>query len=209
MIRLHSVAAYPTTLSPLFRSSYSAAQRCLSAVDNITTITRMALSHNLIPLLGPTFAFTIWVATRLLLVHASTTSSPSIPDISLFLDALRTGSKLWEVAGRYCGIIERVIDELVRGEGSCVEILSDMRMTAYSVDVMISRQPDLRAPALQAAAAAAEEEEAAAAAAGTRADGDLLDVFAWFNFPRVPAGREGAGSGWASGVEGEDWLFQV
>lgn len=209
MIRLHSVAAYPTTLSDLFRSSYSAAQRCLSAVENITVITRLALSHNLIPLLGPTFSFTIWVATRLLLVHASTNSSPSIPDITLFLDALRTGSKLWEVAGRYCGIIERVIDELMRGEGSCVEILIDMRMTAYSVDVMISRQPDLRVPVLQAAAAAVEEEEAAAAAAVARADGDLLDVFAWFNFPRVPAGRGGVASEWSGGVEGEDWLFQV
>ncbi|CCX10632.1 Similar to Uncharacterized transcriptional regulatory protein C11D3.11c; acc. no. G2TRN9 [Pyronema omphalodes CBS 100304] len=101
IIRLHSVAAYPTTTNSLFRSSYSASQRCLSAVENITFITRLSLSHSLIPLLGPTFSFTVWVAARLILVHASTTSSPSIPDISLFLEALKTGGKIWETAARF------------------------------------------------------------------------------------------------------------
>ncbi|KAF8542925.1 fungal-specific transcription factor domain-containing protein [Trichophaea hybrida] len=199
VIRLHSVAAYPAAVSHLFRSSFSASQRCLDAVENITALTRLALSHNLIPLLGPTFSFTIWVATRVLLVHASATSAPSIPDTTLFLDALHAGGKLWEVAGRYCGIIERVIDELERGERSCVQILVDMRMTAYSVDVMISQQPDLRVPVMPA-----REEE--------KLDGDFVDLFGWFNLPRVPGGREGSaggGNGWMGGVEGEDWLFPV
>ncbi|KAF8247028.1 hypothetical protein K440DRAFT_601577 [Wilcoxina mikolae CBS 423.85] len=199
VIRLHSVAAYPAAVSHLFRSSFSASQRCLDAVENITALTRLALSHNLIPLLGPTFSFTIWVATRVLLVHASATSAPSIPDTTLFLDALHAGGKLWEVAGRYCGIIERVIDELERGERSCVQILVDMRMTAYSVDVMISQQPDLRVPVMPA-----REEE--------KLDGDFVDLFGWFNLPRVPVGREGSaggGNGWVGGVEGEDWLFSV
>ncbi|KAA8895817.1 putative C6 transcription factor [Sphaerosporella brunnea] len=217
IIRLHSAAAYPTTRSSIFGPSYSASQRCLSAVENISAITRLVLSQNILPLLGPTFAFIIWVATRLLLVHASTTESGEIPDVRLFLDALREAGKLWEVAGRYNGIIERVIDELVMGghksEGadrSCVEILSDMRMTAYSVDVMISRQPDMRKPpahVLQTPLMPVEMQPQG------ELQGDLLDVFSWFNFPRVPGealGREGVGNGWAgAATEDADWLFQV
>lgn len=133
----------------------------------------------------------------MLLVHASATSAPSIPDTTHFLEALHAGAKLWEVAGRYCEILERVIDELKCGERSCVEILVDMRMTAYSVDVMISQQPDLRVPVMQT-----REEE--------KTDGDFVDLFGWFNLPRVLGGREEyAGGGWVGGVEGEDWLFSV
>jgi hypothetical protein len=180
------------------------------------------LTQNLLPLLGPTFPFTVWIATRLLLVHASTTESGEIPDVRLFLDALREGGKLWEVASRYHGIIERVIDELVLGghnkpeggERSCVEILSDMRMTAYAVDVMISRQPDLRQASMQVMQTPLLPAELAPQQQG-ELHGDIMDIFSWFNFPRVPGealGREGVGNAWVGGSAQEDpadWLFQV
>jgi hypothetical protein len=224
VIRLHSSAAYPTTRSSIFGPSYSASQRCLSAVENISAITRLVLTQNLLPLLGPTFPFTVWIATRLLLVHASTTESGEIPDVRLFLDALREGGKFWEIASRYHGIIERVIDELVMGghnkpeggERSCVEILADMRMTAYAVDVMISRQPDLRqASTTQAMHTPLMPAEIAPQQPPGELQGDLVDVFSWFNFPRVPGealGREGVGNAWVGGgaqEEAADWLFQV
>lgn len=167
-------------------------------------------------------------------MHASTTSSPSIPDISLFLEALKTGGKIWETAARYCRIVERVIDELVRSDGNCrtMQILGDMRMTAWSVDVMIHRQPDLSlrpAETIETGGNLAEGNQNQVD--GTQvnqvggnqqdapAEGDWVDVFAWFNFPRVPAGipvgREGSAGGgqsWVTGLEQEeqdDWLFQV
>lgn len=177
------------------------------------------LAQNLIPLLGPTFPFAVWVATRLLLVHASTAESGEIPDVRLFLDALREAGKIWQVASRYGGIIERVLDELMlgghKGEGqdrSCVEILSDMRMTAYSVDVMISRQPDPRLQQQQAAMPLGLDMHTPVGSGDMQ--GDLVDVFSWFNFPRVsgdaPIGREGVGQ-WVGPQAGEeaDWLFQV
>jgi hypothetical protein len=161
VIRLHSAAAYPSTRSTIFKPSNSAEQRCLAAVENITVLTRLVLQHDdsgdanhqpLLPKLGPTFCFTIWIAARLLIVHASSTvsASASSPDVTLFLGCLRRAGMYWQTARRYAEILQRVLDELesrCSGDdaGACLMILRDMRMTAYTVDVMISRQPDRRA----------------------------------------------------------------
>ncbi|KAI5799128.1 fungal-specific transcription factor domain-containing protein [Peziza echinospora] len=178
VIRLHSVAAYPTNRSALFGPSYSAGQRCLSAVENVAALTRIVLDNNMLSQLGSTFAFTLWASARLILVHASTTEYPMIPDIRLFLNALNEMGRIYETAGRYASILQRVIDELAEATGdqlfrqdrgmspnkagsgcggfspksqsgspeansrnnSCVEILADMRRTAFAVDVLISQQ---------------------------------------------------------------------
>ena len=117
VIRLHSVAAYPTNRSSIFGPSYSAGQRCLSAVQNIAALTRLVLDNNMISQLGSTFAFTLWVSARVLLVHASTTQVPIIPDIRLFLDALHEMGRIYETAERYASILQRVFDELEAAAG--------------------------------------------------------------------------------------------
>lgn len=242
MIRLHSSAAYPTTRSTIFGPSYSAGQRCLSAVENIAALTRLVISNNMLHLLGSTFAFTVWVAARLLLVHASTTEYSTIPDVRLFLDALREMGKCYQTAERYATIIQRVVEELsqtqmqaVNGSAgdqqdaetagnsprNCVAILSDMRMTAYAVDVMISRQPDSRRSTAHLSIPTSNGE--ASGSNGNAAALDYLDVFNWFNFPRVAPGTHSSGTpildanghqqssmlpGFAPmGTEETDWLF--
>lgn len=117
VIRLHSVAAYPTNRSQIFGPSYSAGQRCLSAVENIAALTRIVLENNMLSQLGSTFAFTLWVSARLLLVHASTTDYQMIPDIRLFLDALHEMGRIYETAERYASILQRVLDELTNVVG--------------------------------------------------------------------------------------------
>jgi len=117
VIRLHSVAAYPTNRSQIFGPSYSAGQRCLSAVENIAALTRIVLENNMLSQLGSTFAFTLWVSARLLLVHASTTDYQMIPDIRLFLDALHEMGRIYETAERYGSILQRVVDELTSAVG--------------------------------------------------------------------------------------------
>ncbi|KAF8416836.1 putative C6 transcription factor [Tirmania nivea] len=117
VIRLHSVAAYPTNCSHIFGPSYSAVQRCLSAVENIASLTRIVLDNNMLSQLGSTFAFTLWVSARLLLVHASTTDYQMIPDIRLFLDALHEMGRIYETAERYASILQRVLDELTSAVG--------------------------------------------------------------------------------------------
>ncbi|CAL5868456.1 uncharacterized protein PFLUO_LOCUS2682 [Penicillium psychrofluorescens] len=202
VIRLHSSAAYPTTRSPIFTPSYSASQRCLLAVDNILSVTRFVVEHNMLDKLGPPFAFTLWVSARLLLVHGSTIAHTVSPDILFFVDALARMGKFWKVAERYSTILQRVLDEygeyqqsaaMMDGERSTpstVKILADMRRCAFDLDFLISRQPrespmaagggephpGFAGPAMPARNLAPNELE-------------YLDVFGFFNVPRVPPPR--------------------
>ncbi|KAK7215575.1 hypothetical protein V2G26_003578 [Clonostachys chloroleuca] len=173
VIRLHSSAAYPTTRSPIFTPSYSASQRCHGAVENIAAL------------------------GELLLVHGSTVERKLSPQISFFVEALREMGRYWPVAARYCELLQRVLDEHRdserQGDGvtpSSVKILSDMRRTAFDLDFLISRQPKLgvgsmsRFPSITPARTPAPNEL------------EYLDVFDFFNVPRLPvSGENMAGNG--------------
>ncbi|KAB8238651.1 putative C6 transcription factor [Aspergillus alliaceus] len=196
VIRLHSSAAYPTTRSPIFTPSYSASQRCLFAVENILSVTRFVVDNNMLDKLGPPFAFTLWVSARLLLVHGSTIAHNVSTDIIFFVDTLAQMGKYWKVAERYSTILQRVldeygeyqqsgIDEAERVTPSTVKILADMRRCAFDLDFLISRQPrsspvggqlTVPTPATHPRNLAPNELE-------------YLDVFGFFNVPRVPAAR--------------------
>ena len=63
IIRLNSSAAYPSQTSPIFSSSYSAMQRCLSTVENLLQLCRFVKLSGLLDRVGPPFAFSIWVST--------------------------------------------------------------------------------------------------------------------------------------------------
>ncbi|PYH93476.1 C6 transcription factor [Aspergillus ellipticus CBS 707.79] len=195
VIRLHSSAAYPTTRSPIFTPSYSASQRCLLAVENILSVTRFVVDNNILDKLGPPFAFTLWVSARLLLVHGSTIAHTVSPDIIFFVNTLAQMGKYWKVAERYSAILQRVLDEYGeyqqsgvsdcdRATPSTVKILADMRRCAFDLDFLISRQPrsspsgsQLSAPATTAIRNPAPNEL------------EYLDVFGFFNVPRVPTTR--------------------
>ncbi|KZF24291.1 hypothetical protein L228DRAFT_93698 [Xylona heveae TC161] len=188
VIRINSSAAYPTIRSSIFAPSYSASQRCLTAVENIATLGRFVVGNGMLNKLGPPFAFTIWVAARLLLVHGSTFEHRLSPDIQFFVDTLREMGQYWKVAERYTTILQRVLDEhreseRAAGAGeervtpSSVRILADMRRCAYDLDVLISRQP--RQPVSQAVPAAFPR-------APEPNELEYLDVFNFFNLPRLP-----------------------
>jgi len=234
VIRLHSSAAYPTTRSPIFTPSYSASQRCHQAVENVAALGEFVVSHGLLPKLGPPFAFTLWVCARLLLVHGSTVEHKLSPQIPFFVDTLAEMGRYWPVAARYSELLTRVLDEHRdserQGDGvtpSSVKILSDMRRTAFDLDFLISRQPRHN-PAAAAAANLAMQSGGAGGGGGggsgaatgwqsrlasvtparTPAPNELeyLDVFDFFNVPRlpyVPAGdMNGNGNGNGEGAMG-------
>lgn len=196
VIRLHSSAAYPTTRSPIFTPSYSASQRCLLAVDNILSITRFVVDNHMLDKLGPPFAFTLWVSARLLLVHGSTIAHTVSPDIVFFVDTLAQMGRHWKVAERYSTILQRVLDEYgeyqqsgaddsERATPSTVKILADMRRCAFDLDFLISRQPRSSPAGSQPAVLASS------ILPRNLAPNELeyLDVFGFFNVPRVPATR--------------------
>ncbi|KAI6779496.1 putative transcriptional regulatory protein-like protein [Emericellopsis cladophorae] len=196
VIRLHSSAAYPTTRSPIFTPSYSASQRCHGAVENIAALGEFVINNGLVNKLGPPFAFTLWVAARLLLVHGSTVEHKLSPQISFFVETLREMGRYWPVAARYCELLSRVLDEHRdsehKGDGvtpSSVKILADMRRTAFDLDFLISRQPKAGGAA---GGSMNPSRLPSVTPARTPAPNELeyLDVFDFFNFPRLPAGGE-------------------
>ncbi|CRK32406.1 hypothetical protein BN1708_018978, partial [Verticillium longisporum] len=103
--------------------------------------------------------------------------------------------RYWPVAARYCELLQRVLDEHRdserTGDGvtpSSVKILSDMRRTAFDLDFLISRQPGpngvithSRMPSVTPARTPAPNEL------------EYLDVFDFFNVPRLPFGEQIAG----------------
>ncbi|KAM3557399.1 hypothetical protein MY1884_004553 [Beauveria asiatica] len=168
-------------------TSWNASQRCLSAVENIAALAEFAYTNGYMLKLGPPFAFTIWVSARLLLVHGSTVEHKLSPQIAFFVDILRALGAFWPVAQRYCNLLQRVLDEHrdseQKGDGitpSSVKILADMRRTAFDLDFLISRQPRhgtntmSRVPSATSARTPAPIEL------------EYLDVFDFFNVPRLP-----------------------
>lgn len=118
VIRLHSLAAYPTIRTELFVPSHYAMQRCMSAVQSLRDISQDVFEANGLDLLGPPFAFSLWVAARLLIVHASTTGSPVDEKIEFFMDTLGYVGQYWEVANNYARILKRVVSRGQQGDVS-------------------------------------------------------------------------------------------
>jgi hypothetical protein len=158
----------------------------------------------MLPKLGPPFAFTLWVAARLLLVHGSTIEHKLSPQIQFLVDTLREMGRYWLVAERYTTILQRVLDEHRDSERSVgangervtpssVKILADMRRCAYDLDFLISRQPKhvgivSRMPSITPARTPAPNEL------------EYLDVFDFFNVPRLPMPQGEVGQASGSGV---------
>lgn len=195
MIRLHSSAAFPTNQSNLFKPSLAASQHCLDAVTNISALCGHVNSAGLLNKLGPPFAFSIWVAARVLLIHTATTTHEIDPKLKPFVDTLREMGAYWNVANTYVSLVQRVQEELAESERnaknavdgeratpSSVRILADLRRCAYDLDILITRQP--RQPAARVRSVTPSR---------TPAPNELeyLDVFDFFNVPRLSAPFEG------------------
>ncbi|KAF2091020.1 hypothetical protein K490DRAFT_71288 [Saccharata proteae CBS 121410] len=286
-IRLHSSAAYPTTRSPIFTPSYTAIQRCLAAVEGISSLcayvrstplttsshcsrptqipassfantsTPTPTTNSALSSLGPPFAFALWVAARVLLVHGSTVERQRIdPQITPLVETLGDMGRHWRVAERYRDLLMRVLEEYResqdqgRGQNqgaktsrseddgrrtpSSVRILADMRRCAFDLDFLISRQPLLgRSAGLPVTNTSPG---ALGGSVGTGLSGlnsgitnsglrtpaanelEYLDVFDFFNVPRLPfnlgGGGDGtagnnSGMGGASGVGGDGGVLGV
>jgi hypothetical protein len=188
VIRLHSSAAFPSARSPIFSPSYSAAEQCQTAVENIVDVLEYTKRHSLLDKVGPFFAFSLWVAGRVALVHSSGIENLINPCINSLVDGLRAMGNQWKVAERYSLLLQRVLDQFhdsgrSSGEDTprSITTLSDMRKTVCDLDQLISRTSSLQAASKQAIAPAK-----------TPGSGnpEYLDAFDIFNYPRLLAGFE-------------------
>lgn len=145
VIRLHSSAAYPKVTSEFFQPSPYARQRCREAVEKICELTEYVVNRGMIDKLGPLFAFTIWVAARILVIQGLEELRLINPDIVNLIQVLKGMGLYWEVARRYGEIIELVCHDVGLKAGGGIppslHILADMRRCAYDLMFSIWNQP--------------------------------------------------------------------
>lgn len=163
-------------------------------MESITALCACIRENGLLTKLGPPFAFSLWVAARVLLVHGSTIDHRVDQSINLLVNTLQELGHYWEVGTRYASLLSRVLHEYqesqrtpagVNGERvtpSTVKILADMRRCAFDLDFLISRQPKTHAVSRHASVTPA------------RTPGpnefEYLDVFDFFNMPRLPVSMD-------------------
>ncbi|OHF00759.1 hypothetical protein CORC01_04076 [Colletotrichum orchidophilum] len=168
VVRLHSSAAYPTVRSHIFVPSHYAMQRCLSAVQSLGDIAQDVFEANGLDLLGPPFAFSLWVAARLLLIHAATVGCPVDPKIDFFIETLRHVGQYWEVANNYAKILARVVQRGRQGDMS----FTAMRKSAHDLVTLTSstRRSGMEPTSTQVS---------------SLSELDNIDVFDFFNYPKM------------------------
>ncbi|KAL2106187.1 hypothetical protein VUR80DRAFT_7085 [Thermomyces stellatus] len=167
VVRLHAPAAYPMLQSPLFVPSDYAVQRCVSAVRSLGGIVQDVREAGGLYLLGPLFAFSLWVAARLLLVDAAATACPVDPMVDMFIQTLDDMGRHWQVATCYSTILARVVQRGRQGDGTW----GVMRRSAHDLVSLSTsrRQSGVGQTSTQAA---------------TQRELDSIEVFDFFNYPR-------------------------
>ncbi|KAI5460413.1 hypothetical protein BGZ63DRAFT_358129 [Mariannaea sp. PMI_226] len=170
LIRLNSAAAYPIATSPIFTSSFRAMQTCLSAVDSLQSIAQNVLETDSLSLLGPHFAFSLWVSARLLLVHAAAVGGEVESKIDFYIATLREMGRYWNVASGYSATLSRLIEQGRHGDNT----FAKMRCCAYELaaTVSLARSSSLEDTWTQET---------------SLIELDYVDVFGFFNYPRLPS----------------------
>ena len=176
VIRLHSAAAYPTSRSHIFTASHIAVQRCLSAVESLREIAQDVVSGSMLDLLGPPFAFSLWISARLLLVHAATTESKvDMPKMSFFLTTLESMGTRWEIAQIYADTLKRVLYSATTQDqelGTHCTQYTLLRGSAHDLSLLSSgRTGSLLTPPTTRVL--------------TQLELDALSIFDFFNYPRL------------------------
>ncbi|ETN43414.1 uncharacterized protein HMPREF1541_02573 [Cyphellophora europaea CBS 101466] len=191
VIRLHSVAAYPTISSPHFPPSHNALQRCLGAVESLREIATDTIANSMLDLLGPPFAFSLWTSARLLLVHAATLDCEVDPKIRFFISTLEAMGQYWQIALTYARTLESVVREgtksshsmagknVANGEGA--RSFREMRRVAWRTGRGLMGRKE---------GGWWEQSRVLVPAEG---EVEALDVFGFFDYPRVVSEEERVG----------------
>lgn len=181
VIRLHSAAGYPIVYSSVFTPSQQAMQRCLAAVESLRAIAQDVVDSNGLDLLGPPFAFSLWLSARVLLVHAAATEgSVDLEKIRFFISTLESMGFYWEVASRYARILDRLVSEGQKAQeprsaghqNQHARSYTAMRSLAYELNQLVSQRPGSVLSPTSTRLTSLNELE-------------YLDVFDSFNYPRL------------------------
>lgn len=124
-LRLHSVAGYPPMASELFQPSHSAMQKCLAAVTSMLSVAKEVVDQDMLGLLGPPFTGSLWVAARLLLVHASVQGHHLDPSIHFYIATLERMGQTWPVAREFSFRLKSMLPHAQPANG--LESLGELR----------------------------------------------------------------------------------
>ncbi|KAK9242616.1 hypothetical protein V1506DRAFT_546984 [Lipomyces tetrasporus] len=133
----------------------------------------------MLPLLGPHFAFALYVAARLLLVHAAGTGVDNASDTSceFFIFILDQIGQYWTLARHYAHLLDQVWKRSrvgwSNGTGTASKALAMMRRRAYQIHLSTTHRPSSTKP-VKSVSFSVE-------------DLQYLEVFDFFNYPRLPA----------------------
>ena len=162
-------------------------------MENIIALAHYVVNNKMLAQIGPHFAFSLWVAARVLLVHGSTIEKYVSQDIHFLVDTMQKMGRHWPVAVRYWRILKRVIDEYqeslatmlpngTKATPSSVTILADMRRCAYDLDVLISSQPRSSQTQTQQQTPSQKPRNNGP----SELEYQYLEAFDFFNYPRLP-----------------------
>ncbi|GJC83557.1 hypothetical protein ColTof4_08977 [Colletotrichum tofieldiae] len=187
VVRLHSSAAYPTVRSHIFVPSHYAMQRCLSAVQSLGDIAQDVFEANGLDLLGPPFAFSLWVAARLLLIHAATVGCPVDPKIDFFIETLRHVGQYWEVANNYAKILARVVQRGRQGDMSFTAMRKRVTRVSHMLSVPANSASSRSAHDLVTLTSSTRRSglEPTSTQVTSLSELDNIDVFDFFNYPKM------------------------
>lgn len=104
----------------------------------IFELTRYAMDQKMVDKLGPPFAFTLWVAARVLLVQGLHDGSID-PNIRYLIKILSEMGRNWGIARKYGELLEHVYSEYLHHAGYSIHIMADMRRCAFDLMFSISR----------------------------------------------------------------------
>ncbi|THC92651.1 hypothetical protein EYZ11_007881 [Aspergillus tanneri] len=126
-------------------------------------------------LLGPQFAFSLYVAARLLLVHTGSKGEDLDSSYQFFVFILEQMAQQWSLAGHYVTILSAVSHRTQTrwSSGSCVvpKGLARMRRIAYEIYLSTTR---LTSSSILPIKSLSVE------------DLECLELFDFFNYPRLP-----------------------
>jgi len=152
----------------------------------------------MLDLLGHPFAFSLWVSARLLLVHAAAMECEVDSMIHFFLSTLDQLGQYWPVARNYAEILNRVVQESQQSETSYEGSKTLTAMRRYARPSELQRKLiDCVRCAYELSFALSKRPRTVLDPITTKTPGlnelECLDVFEFFNYPRLPPTTLGYG----------------
>ncbi|GFF42062.1 hypothetical protein IFM51744_05017 [Aspergillus udagawae] len=172
VVRLHSCAAYPPVQSHIFHPSLNASQRCLAAVRSLHGIAQEVVDTGMLDLLGPQFAMALSILARLLLVHTGSKGGELDPSYEFFILTLQQMGQQWSLAEHCASMLRKISNHvLMQRPSQAANELARMRMIAYQINISATRFPH---PGTLPVRSLSIE------------DLECLEIFDFFNYPRLP-----------------------